>query len=447
MIRLALVAVFATLLAAFTTAPATAEVKITQVTSPGGITAWLVEAHDIPFTALQIRFRGGTSLDAPGKRGAVNLMAGLLEEGAGPRDAQAFAAARDGLAAEFGFGADADSVSVSARFLTENRDKAVALLHQALTAPRFDAQSIARVKAQVLSSLRADAKDPEAIASATLFAQAFGAHPYGSKGDGTLESVPALSREDLVAAWHASMARDRLFVAAVGDITPEALGQMLDSLFAGLPAQGAPMPPQATDGLTGGVTIVPFDTPQSAILFGAPGLDRHDPDFFAAYVLNEIFGGRRFTARLMQEVRVKRGLTYGVGTYLMPMDHGALIMGALASDNTKAAEAVAVIRTEWGRLAQSGVTQAELDAAKTYLTGAYPLRFDGNARIAQILVGMQLDDMPISYIATRNAQIEALTLSDLDRVAKRLFRPDALRFVVVGQPRGLQATDGAGAGN
>ncbi|GHE01674.1 zinc protease [Defluviimonas sp. 20V17] len=447
MIRQILVTLCAGFLAAFTALPAKAEVNIAKVTSPGGITAWLVEAHDIPFTALEIRFRGGTSLDAPGKRGAVNLMAGLLEEGAGTRDAQAFAAARDGLAAEFGFGADPDSVSVSARFLTKNRDQAVALLHQALTAPRFDDQAIARVKAQVMSSLRAEAKDPEAIASATLFAQAFGAHPYGSKGDGTVDSVPALTREDLVAAWHASMARDRLFVAAVGDITPEALGRMLDTLFAGLPARGAPMPPRATDQLTGGVTIIPFDTPQSAIQFGAPGLDRHDPDFFAAYVLNEIFGGRRFTARLMQEVRVKRGLTYGVGTYLMPMDHGALILGALASDNAKAAEAVAVIRAGWDRLAQDGVTQAELDAAKTYLTGAYPLRFDGNARIAQILAGMQLDEMPISYIATRNAKIEALTLADLDRVAKRLYRPDALRFVVVGRPRGLQATDSARAGN
>lgn len=437
-------ALFAALLiAAFTTLPAMAGVKVEEVTSPGGIKAWLVQNHDIPFTALQIRFRGGTSLDAPGKRGAVNLMAGLLEEGAGDMNAQAFAAARDGLAADFGFGADQDTVSVSARFLTENRDKAIALLHEALVSPRFDADAIARVKGQVLSNIRSDAKDPQSIAGNTLYALAFGDHPYGTDDQGTVESVTALTRDDLIAAKNATMARDRLYVAAVGDITPEALGKLLDTLFAGLPDKGAPLPPRATDHLTGGVTVVPFDTPQSVILFGEQGLKRDDPDFFAAYVMNEILGGGRFTARLMQEVRVKRGLTYGVYSYLVPMDHAELILGSLASDNSKVAEAIKVIRDEWGKMADHGVTKAELEAAKTYLTGAYPLRFDGNARIAQILVGMQLDHLPIDYIATRNAKVNALTLADIDRVAKRLLKPAKLRFVVVGQPVGVTSTDGA----
>lgn len=439
MIRLILATLAAALLAAFTSFAASAEVKVEKITSPGGITAWLVEAHDIPFSALQIRFRGGTSLDAPGKRGAVNLMAGLLEEGAGDMTAQAFAAARDGLAADLGFGATMDTVSVSARFLTENRDKAVTLLHQALINPRFDDTAVARVKAQVLSSIRSDAKSPDDIASTTFYAQAFGSHPYGSDDQGTVDSVTALTRDDLIAAKNAAMARDRLYVAAVGDITPEALGKLLDTLFAGLPAKGAPMPPRATDHLTGGVTVVPFETPQSVILFGEEGLKRDDPDFFAAYTLNEILGGGRFTARLMREVRVKRGLTYGVYSYLVPMDHAELIMGSLASDNAKAGEAIKVIRSEWAKMAEDGVTEAELAAAKTYLTGAYPLRFDGNGQIAQILVGMQLDDLPISYIATRNAKIEALTVADLNRVAKRLLKPANLRFVVVGQPVGVES--------
>lgn len=447
MIRLILATVLAALLAGFTTLSASAEVRVEKVTSPGGITAWLVEAHGIPFTALEIRFRGGASLDAPGKRGAVNLMSALLEEGAGDMDAQAFAKARDGLAADFGFGATDDSVSVSARFLTENRDKAVALLHQALIDPRFDPDAVARVKAQIFSSIRSNAKDPMAIASRTLYRQAFGNHPYGSDDQGTLDSVGALTRADLIAAKAASMARDRLYVSAVGDITPEALGRLLDTLFDGLPAKGAPMPPRATNHLTGGITVVPFGTPQSVILFGEEGLTRNDPDFFAAYVLNEILGGGRFTARLMREVRVKRGLTYGVYSYLVPMDHAELILGSLASDNAKAADAITVIRDQWAKMAESGVTEAELAAAKTYLTGAYPLRFDGNDKIARILVGMQLDDLPISYIATRNAKIEALSVEDLNRVAKRLLKPENLRFVVVGEPVGLQSTGPGSAGN
>ncbi len=148
--------------------PLRAEIAIQTVTSPGGITAWLVEEHGIPFTALEIQFRGGTALDAPGKRGAVNLMTALIEEGAGDLDAQGFAAARDDLAARFSFDSSVDSVGVSASFLTENRDQAMALLRSALIAPRFDDVAIERVRGQVQSILRSDAQDPGSIAGDTF---------------------------------------------------------------------------------------------------------------------------------------------------------------------------------------------------------------------------------------------------------------------------------------
>ena len=152
------------LLAGLLAFPAFAEIKIAEVTSPGGIKAWLVEEHGIPFTALEIRFLGGTSLDRAGKRGEVNLMTALIEEGAGDLDSQGFAAARDAMAAEFRFRSDLDGVGVSARFLTENREAAVDLLQLALTKPRFDADAVERVRGQVLAGLAADAKDPDAIA-------------------------------------------------------------------------------------------------------------------------------------------------------------------------------------------------------------------------------------------------------------------------------------------
>ena len=121
-------------------------INIEDVTSPGGIKAWLVEAHDIPFTALEIRFRGGASLDAPGKRGEINLMAATLEEGSADYDSQGFAAAQEALAAKFGFDVDDDTLSVSARMLTENRDKVVDLLRGALVDPHFDQASVDRVR-------------------------------------------------------------------------------------------------------------------------------------------------------------------------------------------------------------------------------------------------------------------------------------------------------------
>ena len=420
--------------------PVQAEVEIQEVTSPGGLTAWLVEEHSIPFAALEIRFRGGASLDAPGKRGAINLMTGLLEEGAGDIDARGFARASEALAASFGFGVSDDSLSISARFLTENRDASIALLRAALQEPRFDDEAIERVRGQILSNIRSDAKDPNNIASRTFDQIAFGDHPYATSLNGTEDSVASLTRDDVLGAHRAVLVRDRIYIGAVGDITPEELAVLMDDLLGDLPEAGAPMPPAAEVSIPAGVTVVPFTTPQSVALFGHSGMAQEDPDFFAASVLNQVLGGGSFESRLMDEVREKRGLTYGVYSYLVPKDLAAVYMGSVSSANDRIGEAIDVIRVEWQKAAEQGVTQAELDDAKTYMTGAYPLRFDGNGPIAKIMVGMQMLGLPIDYIATRNDRVEAVTLDDVKRVAAEILDPEGLHFVVVGEPVGLEST-------
>ncbi len=419
-----------------------AEIEIQEVTSPGGFKAWLVEEPSIPFVALEIRFLGGASLDAQGKRGATNLMVGLLEEGAEDLDARGFAEARDGIAAQFRYDVGDDTVSVSAKFLTETRDEAVDLLRSSLVSPRFDEVAIERVRDQVLSGIRSDATDPDEIVGDAFYGLVFGDHPYGTNQNGTVESVTALTRADIVDAHRAALAQDRIYVGAAGDISAEELGALLDKLFSDLPETGAPQPADVEVQTEAGVTVVPFDTPQSVAIFGHKGMTRDDPDFFAAYVLNTIFGGGGFEARLMHEVREKRGLTYGVYSYLSPREHAELMLGRVASANDRIAETVDVIRDEWTKMATEGATPEELERAKTYLTGAYPLRFDGNAPIARILVGMQMDDLSPDYITTRNAKIEAVTLEDVKRVAGELMKPEDLRFVVVGQPEGLEAPVG-----
>ncbi|WP_299601126.1 pitrilysin family protein [uncultured Tateyamaria sp.] len=433
--------IFAALtIALFATLPARAEVDITEVVSPGGITAWLVQEPSIPFMALEVRFRGGASLDAPDKRGAVNLMTGLLEEGAADLDARAFARELEALAASFDYDVSDDSLAVSARFLTENRDEAVELLRKSIIEPTFEQEALDRVREQVLTGLRSDAQDPNEIARAAFNKMAYGDHPYGSNYRGTTDSVTALTREDMIDAHRAVFAKDRLYVGAVGDITPEELGPLLDELLGALPDEGAPQPGPADILIEGGTTVVPFDTPQSVALFGQAGIEQDDPDFFAARVLNQVIGAGGFESRLMTEVREKRGLTYGVYSFLVPQDHAATYQGQVASANDRIAEAVSVIRDEWARAAAEGVTEDELEAAKLYVTGAYPLRFDGNGPIARIMVGMQMLGLPIDYIATRNDKVEAVTLEDVKRVAGELLDPDSLHFVVVGQPEGLETT-------
>lgn len=420
-------------------APLRAEIDIAEVTSPGGVTAWLVQEESIPFVALELRFKGGASLDLPGKRGATNLMVGLLEEGAGDLDSRAFSERAESLAASFDFDIGDDAVSISARFLVENQDEALALLRDAITQPRFDQDAIDRVKAQIVSVVRSDAQDPDNLVGVAFDTMVFGDHPYGSAIEGTEDSIAALTRDDLIEAHKGALARDRVYVGAAGDISAEELAVVLDKLLVDLPETGTLQAAAVDVSTEAGVTVVPFDVPQSVAIFGHEGIARDDPDFFPAFVLNEILGGGGFEARLMEEVREKRGLTYGVYSYLVPKDHASLYLGRVSSANDRIAEAIKVIRDEWSKMAETGVTEEELEVAKTYLTGAYPLRFDGNGPIANIFVGMQMDDLPVDYVNTRNAKIEAITLDDIKRVAARVLKPEALHFVVVGQPEGLDS--------
>lgn len=428
----------AVLVVAGALSPAFAQIDVQEITTDGGITAWLVEEHSIPFTALELRFKGGTSLDRAGKRGEINLMMATLEEGAADLDAQGFAKARDSLAAHFDFDANTDSVSISARFLTENRDQAVALLRTAIMEPRFDQAAVDRVRGQVLSNIESNATSPSNIASSTLNALAFGDHPYGSSPSGTAETVSGLTPDDMSTALTRALVKDRLYVSAVGDITGPELAELLDGLLGDLPQSGPELPPYVAPALTGGVTVVPFGSPQSVVMFGHSGIKRDDPDFLPAYIANEIIGGTR-ESRLMQEVREKRGLTYGIGSYLVPYEQSEVVLGQFSSGNAVTAQAIDVVKDEWHKLIDEGISAEELEEAKTYLTGAYALRFDGNAPIASILVGMQMSGLERDYIVKRNDLVNAVTLDELNRVVRDLYKPEDLTFVVVGQPDDLKS--------
>lgn len=419
--------------------PAQAATDVQIVTSPGGITAWLVEEPSIPMLAMEISFKGGASREPEDKVGVTAYLASMLDEGAGELDSAAFSARADQLALKYGFDAGRDSFTVSARMLTETRDQSVELLRSALVEPRFDPEPLERMRAAILASLRDAATDPQAILGEAWREAMFGDDPYARPVDGTPESVAAIDADDLRAARARALNRSQLAIGVVGDITAEELGPLLDRLLGDLPADPwEPLPP-AELSQDRGLEVVPFDIPQSTAAFVQEGLARDDPDFIPAYVMNHILGGGGFTSRLTEEVREKRGLTYGVYSYLAPYDRAALLAGGVSSSNDRVAEAIEVIRAEWARMRDEGVTEEELDEAKRYLTGAFPLRFDSNAKIAGQLAGLMEQGFTPDYLKDRNGLIEAVTVADIDRVAKRLLTPEALKVVVVGEPEGLPA--------
>ena len=417
--------------------PLRAEVEITPVTTPSGLTVWLVEERSIPFVAIDLIFAGGASLESDDQAGAVNLMTSLLSQGAGDLDAQAYATRTEELAARLRFGSGRDSVSVSARFLTEDAEAAIDHLRLALIDPRFDEDAIARERGQILAQLRRDQLEPNTLASRAFARAAFGEHPYAREANGTPDTVAALDRAALLDAHKGAIARDRVFIGAAGDISPEELGELVDRLFEGIPDTGWPIPERAEFLAEPGLEIIPFDGPQSVVAFGHDGIAREDPEFLTAYVVNEIFGGGRFGTRLMRSLREERGLTYGIGAFLSSGALGESYQGRLSTDNANVEIVIELLREEWARMGRDGVTADELARITTYLTGAYPLRFDGNASIASIMASMQYQGFDIDYVNIRNDLIEALTLDEVNDLAARLFDPEALYFVVVGQPVGL----------
>lgn len=424
--------------------PASA-IDIKEVISPGGIKAWLVESRNIPLIAMNFSFEGGTTSDPVGKEGAVNFITGMMDEGAADMDGSTFQARRDELAVRMGFDAGTDQFEGSLQTLSKNRDAAFDLLRKAITEPHFEKAAMERVRQQFVLGAQSDEQDPDKIAGRAWTEAAFGDQLYARRGAGSPESIVRITPDDLRAMHKLIFNRKGLTISVVGDIDAATLGLALDKIFGGLSNTDPPNPVKEVKVASGPLMkIIDRDIPQSIIVFGHEGILRNDPDFIPAFVMSQILGGGGFASRLTTEVREKRGLTYGVGFGLAPMDHVGLYIGSVNTRNEKAAETLAVVQDVLKKMADEGPTQAELDDIKTYLTGSYPLRFDSNSKIAGQLLGIQQENLGIDYVNTRNARIEVLTLDQVKAQAKRLIHSDRLIITIVGHPEGIKSTASGG---
>lgn len=419
--------------------PFTAQaVEVTRVISPGGIEAWLVEDHANPLLAMHFAFAGGAELDPPGKAGLANLAASTMDEGAGELSSEAFQQRLTDNAITLRFKAGLDGFSGNLKTLTDTEDMAFEMLRQALTEPRFDTEPVARLKSQIVSGIRRDSENPGTVAFDALFKGFFAGHGYAQRSDGTEQSVAAITPHDLRNFVATRLARGNLKVGVVGDITPERLGQLLDSSFGPLPAKSDGVhAPEVAAQATGRVEVITKDLVQSNIVFGHGGPKRDHADYYAALVMNHILAGGSFTSRLYSEVREKRGLAYSVGASLYPLDHSGLVVGSAGTANARVGETIAIIKNEWRRMAAGDVVQQELDDAKTYITGSFPLSFTSTDKIARVLVAMQVNRLGIDYLDKRAAIIGAVTLADVKRVAAQVLDADKLDIIVVGKPEGV----------
>ena len=433
-VRCLIAALFAILL------PVTANaITVKMVQGPTGVETWLSEEHAIPMIAVNISFPGGSAYDPTGKPGLATLTASLLDEGAGDLASDAFKQALESRAIRLSASAERDYIVVSLSTLKENADEAFRLTALALAHPRFDAEAVERIRAALLAALKQEEEDAGTAAAKAWYAAYFGAHPYARPSSGTPAGISAIRIDEIknFAADH--VVRGGIKVAVSGDITEVQLKRYLQQLFTPLPAKSVPVVARPADSGKPGTHMVPRDEAAPVAVFGFPGPMRADPDYIPAFVTNYILGGGGFSARLMDQVRDKRGLTYGIYTSLNDFRAAAIIAGQVQSEKSKILTAIDVTKEEMAKFAKDGATAKELADAKTYLTGSFPLTLDSNAKIARTLNGYQRAGLAADYVDKRNALIQAVTLAKVNEMAKKYYDPSRLVVVIAGTPAAAAA--------
>jgi zinc protease len=408
-----------------------AAVTIQRVKSDAGVEAWLVEDYTVPIISIRFAFEGGSTQDPAGKEGLANLMSGLFDEGAGDLDSDAFQIRVDDAGAEMRFDAGRDHFYGSTRMLAEQKDEALELLRLAIQEPRFDQGPVDRIRGQILAGIVAEARDPNTAAQLAWAKALYDEHPYGRRDEGTPESLASITPADLKSLHERVFARGKLKVGVVGAIDAETLKAALDRLFGGLPQEPQLTPVADIEPELGQRLAIDYELPQTSLTLAYPGMDRKDPQFFAAYLMNQVLGGGTFSSRLFEEVREKRGLAYNVGSSLVNNEHSNGLIISTATRADRAAETLDIIRAEVKRMAEDGPAAEELEAAKLYVVGAYAINnLNSSSAIASTLVELQVDDLGIDYINRRAGMINAVTLDEAKAAAKRLLSAEPAVMVV-----------------
>ncbi len=417
--------------------------NIQEITTPGGLKAWIVEDHTLPIVSLKFLFRdSGSALESPDKQGLTRLLSNTMDEGAGDLDSQTFQKALSDHSITLSFNAGRDGFGGSVTTLTRHTAKAFELLGLATTKPRFDAEPVERMRQANLVRVRASLSDPEWMAARLINDRGFEGHPYAMNSGGSLTTLASITADDLRSYLKTYLTRDRLIVSAAGDITPSELSAYLDRIFGNLPAGGPDksIPDYAVKN-TGKTYLYPQTIPQSIIEVMMPAFGRKDPDYFALRVLNHIFGESGFGSRLMEEVREKRGLTYGIYSSVDNYRHLDALTIATSTRNESAQEVLSVVKDVMRSMADVPVPETELQDAKSYLIGSMPLSLTSTESLAGMALTLQIDDLPPDYLDSFPDRINAVTVADIQRVARRILKPENMVIAIVGTPKDVIPTE------
>ena len=408
--------------------------KVEQIQTPGGIKAWLVEEHAIPLISIRFAFEGGALQEPRGKEGLTGMLASLLTEAGGDLTAEDFARRLADEGSQLSMSATRDQIYGGLDALTKRFAASAELLRMALVTPRFDAETIERLRQQKLSELELAANEPRGVAFNAWFARSFPDQAYGRPIEGNDASVRSIMAADLRDHAKRLLARNALKIVIVGDIDRDGAIKTIERIFGDLPAGAAPSPPTKVN-LTrlAAPVVIEKDQPLATAAFGALAVSPGHPDFPTWQVLIHIIGSGDFDSTLMDEIRVKRGLAYAVSISLLSDQAASIILGGMATKNENMGKALGVLRGVLSRTAASGPTLEQLENAKQYLTGSYLLDFDTNAKLAGSLQRIWIEGRRPEFVETRNELIKRVTLADVQRVARAALAADAFNITIVGK--------------
>ncbi|HEU4838752.1 MAG TPA: pitrilysin family protein [Micavibrio sp.] len=416
---------------------------IKDITTPGGISVWLVEDHSLPIVSMNFLFLdSGTALDPQDKQGLARMLSNTMDEGAGELDSQAFQKMLSDHSITLAFSASRDGFGGQLKSLTRNSALAFGLLERAMNAPRFDEEAVARMKAGNLSRIKSSLSEPDWMAARLINDKAYPGHPYGKNSGGTISGIEKITPQDLRDFKEKYLTRDRLLVAAVGDIDPETLGPAIDKAFGKLPAKGPAVDITDVSIANGGkIYLYGQPIPQTMVEIMLPAVDSKDPDYYAQQVMNYIYGGAGFGSRLMEEAREKGGLTYGIYSGVVDYRHNDALTISTSTKNGSAKQMLDIVSAQMLRLRNEPVAAKELKDAKSYLIGSIPLHLTSSDQIAGMMMSLRTRGLPIDYLDRLEDKINAITPADIQRVANRILKPEGMVTVLVGKPEQITNAD------
>jgi zinc protease len=402
---------------------------------PNGIVLLVAERPAIPIVAVRVLHRAGAVFDPAGREGLANLTGTVLTRGAGTRSGQEIDAAIEFVGGRLEAGAGRDGLTVSLAVLAKDVRLGLDLLADVVLRPKFPEAEVKRKVAEIQAAIQRSEESPEVVAARALSRLLFPGHPYATPVEGTRESVGRLGRDDVVKFWGEFVRPDSTIIAMVGAVTAAQARREILARFGAWPRPGGtpPTPPSPPVGMAAGSETVKRDLTQATIVLGRQAVNQRHPDYYPLTVASYILGGGS-ASRLYARVRDEGGLAYAVFSYLAPGKYGASFRVSAQTRNQEVPRVTRIFEEELARMARAPVGERELELAKAYLSGSFPLRLDTSAKVADFIVAVEELGLGLDYADRYRERIGQVTAADVQRVAMRYFDPGDFHRVVVGQP-------------